>query len=1645
MADEKKYYKYVDTDIDQERLLTNLNHNVRKYVEHKNWDDSRQKEFYDALDTMIEALKAGRLSSKRSGAITDSAGLIDNGTSNWRDAKGNVLNEDDYNNLSNKDKKKYSQNFYANREAATYFDLIVRGLYDKFYTGRKEDDPEKPKTQFDLDTHGLWANFTKRIAPGGTGDIEAWLDLDPYDKETKYRATTERAKDFASYIASYKEDLDPDLDFSGTQWKTRDRYLSAVDELAKALEKDGADNVDFRLLNSLGGTPAQYRAYFTTEETPSTTTTRDQEVTDGTLDPKVKAAYEALDRQYTEAYKRRGYREHSLPVGTKPTGVEMDKNPADPEKAYYAALSKNNISFEPEDLQRTDGKEYLNYMDQYRQFNKDAFRTIRLGDHRGWQYIPASLNLDDMSVLAYNPTRHAITRLFYKDIDSESRSEYAKTIEDIYADQQNRGTPLWKKGGTIQKFEAGSILDILYGDNAVKDFAEKARAHSEKTKSDPKTRKAGWQHAEENGYNAGDGSWTTADILRLTSIGTDIIAIADPEPISAFGIGLASDVQNFIADRKDGFSVAEALGRSAMNVGLSAIGIVPILGDALGSGAKVIKQIVKFVPRISGVINTLAVAGAVANAPAILHSLSKINQGGPENEMTVEDWRNVGMAVQLTLQYVSGKRTKNASEALMRKAAPEKEMVDVLVEGKDGAKKLLRFTHENDVAAIKAAKTPAEINEVIQGHDSYKDFSVLARSKTTKEWNFNGETWYKPWQWRTKTKTSQVKKSAVQEATVDYAKLREASAKSRWTREGMSQSMISGRVRRGKLSNPETVSEAAVPRTTASTASTSGAAGTTAASATTAAPATTSTPASTAPASTPATTTPATPAPAPTTTTPTTAAPASGTTTASPTASGTPASGAPSATPGAPPLPSVAPTGLPATSAPAAPSATPTLGLRPGEVAAKRPRAKKSKMSSKDYKSAIFAARKHFDTKNSSGSMKSLADIQSHPHSGAAKKLIDKEKFTDAELFSLGMWKQGGTVARARRLVRKGNTGLTTEELTEEVKKNFGLGYTPLTIDYTTKEYGSSTPISLSAIQAANAGKRPAPGQLTTLHKADGYKYDDAQYNTDEARKAWQNVEGSRTADFMTWAREYLGKNPGASQEQMIAAYNQAIDSQYQFKRDVAANHTGKNSYWKDPSVREFNRTNRALYRTANTPGTGIHGYSEDVDDTHGTSTAQRFIDITDQDIDVDFTNNFVEGDADEFKNLFANLTKDATGRYYIRPVAPPPPEEPPVEEPPEEVVEETPEEPPVQPEPQREPTDNEPLHDDQEQETPKQKGKQKGNWTGAFKAILPNLLGLGRYISARATNKKLADHAREAPVMLYDPKERHKWQTGDLQAVQRARRKAAKLTHAANTPITADGQVQLAAQLTARDQADEHLITGYQAHDTAAEQSRDAAWTQEGVNQESRYNVAMKNRENIFQKLMNIHQADDVRTAADHKSLDALLGEYETQAREANNRDRDYIEAVNKASITNTISANMANYGIEASAKDQQLINDIYTGTKKVSDLTEEEYNRYSQLKASIDEIVTQRIAASRGARYTPFTPATTTTAASGVEFEFLGRGGQIHQDTEKIAIQKLRGRVQRMQARQRALEARMNNFEKDLDRSQRSASQYVRGQLRK
>lgn len=126
---DNQIYKYGEYQIIMDRFVKNLSFNVQPYLNSKNWNDYLRQEFIDAYYKYMAALKEGRLQADSFGTIFDSEGKLGSidDSDYWYDRKGNRITGSEYRKLNKRKQKRY-WTFHANREVASFFNLIAKAM-----------------------------------------------------------------------------------------------------------------------------------------------------------------------------------------------------------------------------------------------------------------------------------------------------------------------------------------------------------------------------------------------------------------------------------------------------------------------------------------------------------------------------------------------------------------------------------------------------------------------------------------------------------------------------------------------------------------------------------------------------------------------------------------------------------------------------------------------------------------------------------------------------------------------------------------------------------------------------------------------------------------------------------------------------------------------------------------------------------------------------------------------------------------------------------------------------------------------------------------------------------------------------------------------------------------------------------------------------------------------------------------------------------------------------------------------------------------------------------------------------------------------------------------------------------------------------
>lgn len=291
----------------------------------------------------------------------------------------------------------------------------------------------------------------------------------------------------------------------------------------------------------------------------------------------------------------------------------------------------------------------------------------------GEYIIHGTENDDNYTAYVFNPSTNS-----YKQVSFLANALYKDYAKDIW---YSKRTASHKEGGIV-KMQDGGYADyqrsLQEGRNASlaqfqEDYnaREKQRAADKKVKRQPNPAKArdyvrtGDQieaGKKQIGTPGGEYQWTTADKIRLGTIGADVLSTITSTFLpgygtaAAAGLGVLSTGTNFGLDLADkSVSTGQAFANLGIGLGMDLVGLVP----GLGVGAKATK-IARLVKPISKTLIWGLRAVGTAQAYNSIGAINKLLT--TPDKMTVDDWRDIAGGVQAVMglaNYRAGKRQVN--------------------------------------------------------------------------------------------------------------------------------------------------------------------------------------------------------------------------------------------------------------------------------------------------------------------------------------------------------------------------------------------------------------------------------------------------------------------------------------------------------------------------------------------------------------------------------------------------------------------------------------------------------------------------------------------------------------------------------------------------------------------------------------------------------------------------------------------------------------------------------------------------------------------------------------------------------------------------------------------------------------------------
>jgi hypothetical protein len=308
--------------------------------------------------------------------------------------------------------------------------------------------------------------------------------------------------------------------------------------------------------------------------------------------------------------------------------------------------------------------EYLPLADRF-----GALKEVNI-DGKTYKYDPRTIDRNKNRFVAVDPESGEIRHAFLWDIEDEGKALQRKwRIDNGYEDASAKYQ--MKKDGGLLYMQTGGGFNLAQSVN--RDLEERNKARAEETGNTEEVQKArdrvvsnGKQRlrSEKDSIGQPDAGFTGAEVARLATIAADITSMF-LDPVTGTAVGLGSTLTNFGADiADDGFQWSDVK-NLGINAGFDLLGAIPLFGDALGTGTKITRQLVKWAPRV---MTGLAAYQGVKNFDGMVDSWGKLTSGDKDQKLTVQDWRNIAQSISLLTGGVRAAKNKAAQSKMKSQA-----------------------------------------------------------------------------------------------------------------------------------------------------------------------------------------------------------------------------------------------------------------------------------------------------------------------------------------------------------------------------------------------------------------------------------------------------------------------------------------------------------------------------------------------------------------------------------------------------------------------------------------------------------------------------------------------------------------------------------------------------------------------------------------------------------------------------------------------------------------------------------------------------------------------------------------------------------------------------------------------------------------
>lgn len=245
-------------------------------------------------------------------------------------------------------------------------------------------------------------------------------------------------------------------------------------------------------------------------------------------------------------------------------------------------------------------------------------------------------------------------------------------------------------------------------------------------------------------------------------------------------------------------------------------------------------------------------------------------------------------------------------------------------------------------------------------------------------------------------------------------------------------------------------------------------------------------------------------------------------------------------------------------------------------------------------------------------------------------------------------------------------------------------------------------------------------------------------------------------------------------------------------------------------------------------------------------------------------------------------------------------------------------------------------------------------------KQLIIDMMDQVRVNNAINANNRIAATLKQSPI-LYDSQEDHRYVQSDLDAEMNGQQVAGQLTRTASHPITSDGNLQSMLQLEAVSKGNEAITQGRQVSNQRSREMQEQAWQQELVNHTSRHDVAMKNRESLYNTTNYNKQIDATNINANYTVEDARAQEailpYKQDREIARAEQKSWKDRLAMRQIDDSLRLDLGKYAsyYGLNPDDVQLWEDVYVnGSKTLDDIKKNPVltRRWNNIKYTVGQI---------------------------------------------------------------------------------------------